>query len=371
MPISAYSKHLKGECDVVQLLKWLNPGSTTTPDPTHISQADRDFIAGDVICPGCGLGNPSVVVSGRSKADPKRLTSQSHFRFPEHVELCEFEAESNKSSLEDHLVKFSSTNSALTRLIGDRVSKGIELGIFSQETMHAMRKWFLELRRTHSYRCEVDETFISDLFKLPYDYQSMSPKFTPAMARLPDFDPSEFGNQRFIDENQDLYEVLNRHRDALHFMRHNKSIITTRVRRNAGTLIFNPLFADREYKQVRQLIHFMIRHERSVNWPTKFFHDERSNPFNLMSAFCALLLFSNGGDMDRAIEAYVKIRTSEAPANPLLGNIIGLNPFFDHGVLLAIGMAHEVKKLRSNGLVVGKRIDQIRQEISLHAFSQM
>ncbi|CAH0156458.1 hypothetical protein SRABI102_02355 [Stenotrophomonas lactitubi] len=368
MPISAYSAAFQGEYDVVQLLGRLNPSGMTAPDPTHISQSDREFITGDVVCSGCGLGNPSVVVSGRSKTDPKRLTSQSHFRFPEHLDLCEFEDDASRSSLEDHLVKFSSTNSALTRLIGNRVSKGIELEFFSQETMRNMRQWFLEVRQSNSYRSEIDENFIAEFFKLPHDYPSPSPKFTPAMAMLPDFNPNEFGNQRFIDENADIYEVLSRYRDAIYFMRQNQSIIATRVKRSTDTLIFSPSSTEQEYKQVRQLIHFMIRQERSVNWSTKIFYEERSTPYSLVSAFCALLLFSSDWDMDRAIQAYVKIRTSGSPENPLSGNVVGLNPFYDHGILSAIAAAHEIKKLRPDGLVVGSRIEQIRQEISASAF---
>jgi len=363
MPISAYSMTLKGEYDVVQLLARLNNSSSANGDPTQISQANRDFIAGDVVCPGCGLGSPIVVASGRSKSDPKHITSQPHFRFPEHLELCEFEADGTTSSLDDHLVTFSSTKSALTRMVGDRVSKGIELGIFSQETMRNMRQWFLEVRRTHSYRCEIDQDFLAEMFRLPYDYQSPLPKFTPAMARLPDFDPNEFGNQKFIDENEDIYEVLSRDRHAVHFMRQNQNIITTRVKRNAGALIFDPSSTQLEYRQVRQLAHFIVGQERSVNWPSKFLSDERKPLYSLVSAFSALLLFSNNGDMDRAIEAYVSIRTSGDPVDRMGGNIIGLNPFFDHGVLSAIAMAHELRKVRPNGLVVSSRIEQIRNEI--------
>lgn len=368
MPISAYSKTLKGEYDVVQLLTWLNPNSASKPDPTQISQADRHFIAGDVVCPGCGLGSPAVVASGRSKSNPKHITSQPHFRFPEHLELCEFETNGTTSSLDDHLVTFSSTKSALTRMIGDRVSKGIELGVFSQETMRNMRQWFLEVRRKHSYRCEIDQDFLAEIFRLPYDYQSHSPRFTPAMARLPDFDPNEFGNQKFIDENKDIYEVLSRDRHALYFMRQNQSIITTRIKRSDGALIFDPSSTQLEYKQVRQLAHFIVGQERSVKWPSRFLSEERKPMYSLVSAFSALLLFSNNGDMDRAIEAYVSIRTSGDPIDRMAGNIIGLNPFFDHGVLSAIAMAHEVKKIRPNGLVVGSRIEQIRKEIRSLAF---
>ncbi|WLA01570.1 hypothetical protein [Xanthomonas translucens] len=371
MPISAYSKTLKGEYDVVQLLTWLNPNSSAKPDPTDIAQADRAFIAGDVVCPGCGLGSPSVVASSRSKSNPKHVTSQPHFRFPEHLELCEFETNGTTSSLDDHLVTFNSTKSALTRMIGDRVSKGIELGIFSQETMRNMRQWFLEVRRKHSYRCEVDQDFLAELFRLPYDYQSLSPRFTPAMARLPEFDPNEFGNQKFIDENKDLYDVLSRDRHTLYFMRQNQGIITTRTKRSAGALIFDPSSTEQQYKKVRQLAHFIVGQERSVKWPSRFLYEERKPLYSLISAFSALLLFSNDGDMDRAIEAYVNIRTSGNPVDRMAGNIIGLNPFFDHGVLSAISMAHDVRKIRPDGLVVGSRIEQIRKEISSFAFPRL
>ncbi|MCE4282751.1 hypothetical protein LYZ77_18525 [Xanthomonas hortorum pv. vitians] len=368
MPISAYSTTLKGEYDVVQLLTWLNPGSPTKPDPTHASQADRDFITGDVVCPGCGLGRPTVVVAGRSKTNPKRFTSQAHFRFPEHLELCEFETDGSTSSLDDHLVTLNSTNSALTRLIGDWVSKGIELGIFDQQTMREMRQWFLKIRQDHSYRCEVDQDFIAELLKLPYDYLSLAPKFTPAMAKLPNFNPNEFGNQKFIDENQDIYAVLNRDRHALHAMRQNQSIIVARIKQSVGTLIFDPSATEREYKQVRQLAYFIVGQERSFKWPPKLLQDERKVSYSLISAFCALLLFSNSGDINGAIDAYARIRSAGNPADQLAGNIIGLNPFFDHGILSAIAMAHKVKKLRQNGLVVGSRIDQIRKEISSVVF---
>ncbi|MEN5062394.1 hypothetical protein [Luteimonas sp. TWI1416] len=369
MPISAYSKTLKGEYDVVQLLAWLNPESSTKADPTHISQANREFIAGDVVCPGCGLGSPAVVVAGRSKSNPQRLTSQSHFRFPEHLELCEFEADSTKSSLDDHLVRFNSTQSALARIVGDRVSKGIELGIFSQETMRKMRQWFLDVRRKHSYRSAIDQDFLSELFRLPNDYPLLSPRFTPAMARLPDFNPNEFGNQKFIDENKDIYEIINRKRHVFHFLRQNQSLITTRIKRSEDALIFDPSSTEQEYSQVRELTHFIVGQERSVKWPSKFLYDERKPLYSLVSAFSALLLFSNNGGMDRAIEAYVRIRTSGDPVDRAAGNIIGLNPFFDHGVLSAIAMAHEVKKIRPSGLVVHRRIEQLRHEIRLLAFS--
>lgn len=368
MPISAYSKSMKGEYDVVQLLGWLHPGSDTKLDPTHIAQTDRDFIARDVVCPGCGLGGPAVVVSGRSKSNPRRLTSQPHFRFPEHLELCEFETDSTTSSLDDHLVTFNSTNSALTRLIGDWVSKGIELGIFDQQTMREMRQWFLKRRQDHSYRCDVDETFIKEVLKLPYDYLSRLPTFTPAMAKLPNFNPNDFGNQRFIEENQDIYAAINRDRHALYSMRQNQSAILARIKRSAGALIFDPSTAEREYNQVRQLAHFIVDQDRSSRWPPKLLQDERKASYSLVSAFCALLLFSNSGQMDGAIDAYARIRAGGEPANRLAGNVIGLNPFFDHGVLSAIALAHEIKKLRPHGLVVGSRIDQIRKEISSLTF---
>jgi hypothetical protein len=368
MPISAYSATYKGEYDVVQLLTRLNPGGSFKPDPTQISQANREFITGDIICPGCGVGGPAVVVAGRSKTNPKRLTSQAHFRFPEHLKLCEFETDGSASSLDDHLVTLNSTNSALTRLIGDWVSKGIELGIFDQKTMREMRQWFLKIRQDHSYRCEVDQDFITELMKLPYDYLSLSPKFTPAMAKLPNFNPNELGNQRFIEENQDIYAVLNRDRHTLYAMRQNQGIIVARIKRSFGALIFDPAATEQEYNKVRQLVHFIVDQERSFRWPPKLLQNERNISYSLISAFCALLLFSNSGDMDGAIDAYVRIRTGGNPTDRLAGNIIGLNPFFDYGILSTIVMAHEIKKLRPNGLVVGSRIDQIRQEISSRVF---
>lgn len=364
MPISAYSTSLKGEYDVVQLLTRLNPGSLAKPDPTHISQADRVFISDDVVCPGCGLGRAAVVVAGCSKENPKRLTSQAHFRFPKHLELCEFETDSSASSLDDHLVTLNSTNSALTRMIGDWVSKGIELGIFDQQTMREMRQWFLKIRQDHSYRCEVDEDLVREFLKLPYDYPSPSPKFTPAMAKLPNFYPNEFGNQRFIDENKDIYAVLSRSHHSFYAMRQNQSIIVTRIRRSAGTLIFDPSVAQPHYEKVRQLAHFIVGQERSFRWPPKLLYDERKSSYSLISAFCALLLFSNSGEMNGAIEAYARIRAGGNPADRLAGNVIGLNPFFDHGILATIAMVHEIKKLRPNGLVVGSRIDELRQEMS-------
>ncbi|WDJ75227.1 hypothetical protein [Xanthomonas campestris] len=363
MPITAFSKQFNGEFDVVQLLSKLSPWDQGTADPSVISQATRETIARDVVCPGCGAGNAKVVVAGQARRGAKRTVSQSHFRFDDHKPFCEFEDNATPSVLPDHLVDFRASRSAQTRLIGKRVSQGIELEIFSQGDMRRMRQWFLELRITHSYRCEVDEVFMLDFLALPYrGLASWHPRFHPSMRQLPNFNSSEVASTQFIEENPEIFDLLEQYHPLHIGDRDSQARVISTVRRNLNQLIYDPSAAKDQFSQVRQLANLVAGNEVDAKWRLHVSLRERTPQVSSLTAFCALLLFSHNWDMDKAVDAYVRIRTSGEPVTINSGNIIGLNPFYDYDSWRLIAIAHQVKQLRPSGLNTRSRIEQIRQE---------
>lgn len=152
MPATAYSKTFAQELDLQQLLARLREVALTQVDPKgEVSEKERAWIRRDVICTCCSVDGALVVRAGQNETG--RLVRQGHFRFRSltgedaHHRLCEFYGNETGQATGAEKVRFSSTaGSALTRAVGELVSRGIEREVFTSEQMQAMRRWYFEAK---------------------------------------------------------------------------------------------------------------------------------------------------------------------------------------------------------------------------------
>ncbi|CDX18249.1 conserved hypothetical protein [Mesorhizobium plurifarium] len=66
-------------------------------------------------------------------------------------------------------------------------------------------------------------------------------------------------------------------------------------------------------------------------------------------ALCTLVLFVSDWDMNAAIAAFAKLLSAPEPSDVALGNVIGLNPFHEHGAWRLVTASGEIAAKSPNG----------------------
>lgn len=354
MPTTAFSAHFSRELDVEQL-GWLLTASIpagsqqTTPDFTP----HAEWIRKDIRCSSCGKSGAQVVRSAKARGT-QALVRQAHFRFVDqqggdaHHPFCEFYGDDNGEARQpDSLLNFGSEKSQETRNVRILVCKGIELGLFDQARVRAMRQWFFEMKTASRFTVSATPaaiTWARTLQRHPH-YQHHRWQFHPTQAEMPAFDWTTAAKHQFTEENLPLFE----------FLRGSPHDETEWKRANAlpekylGQEVFNVTTLQPYYEASLTLCAFVARNGGISFGKTRpDYYRLKGDPIPLL-ALCALVLFTSAWDINVAIQKFAKLLTAPAPADISLGNVIGLNPFHEYAAWRLVVVAAELAANSPNG----------------------
>jgi hypothetical protein len=167
----------------------------------------------------------------------------------------------------------------------------------------------------------------------------------PVQAEMPGFLWEQAAIYQFTEENLALFEMV---RGAPHDTEHRRKARELAAKYNAQEM-FNVTTLKPYYEAALALSAFI-----AINSALKFGKTRPDNyrfkgaPAPLL-ALCALVLFVSNWDMNTAIAKFAKILAAPDPADILLGNVIGLNPFHDYASWHLVIVAGEVAAHSPNG----------------------
>lgn len=361
MPKTAFSPYYGRELDPEQLLALMQSVSidTVLPD-AEISPADRAWIRANVVCSSCGAIGAQIVRTsmGRKTA---RAVRQSHFRFVSptdedaHHKFCEFSAEASGESNET-LIDFAKARSKEAIFIRRLVCKGIENGIFDQQSIRNMRQWFFDLKSTTRIRVTATPVAVVWLNALSRHHHRRWP-FQPIHAELPGFNWNQAAKDQFTEDNIDLLQWLFDRRKECFF--HNAN---TRAKvlsgKYAGQEVFDTSVLRPFYKKAVDLASFVAKNS---DFPCQTHPENYRNqgPPTFFLALSALLLFISDWNIDEAVGLFAKLLNAPNPNDETLGNLIGLNPFHDYTAWETLVVASELAARSLSGLNYNTQLDAI------------
>lgn len=339
MPLTAFSSSYEGEYDVEQILNRLSIqfGQDYT-SVERLPEAWRAHLRGDLQCPSCFVTGAEVVRAMVPTAGNK-TRRQSFFRFstPGHKPHCDFGSEDTANSVPENLVAFGDAKSMLTRAVRELVCTGIELQVFNQRSIRDMREWFFNKKVASHFVVVLDPRlpkWISELQKASFRSKGSLPPgvtLTTEVAAMPAFDWRAEAARRVMElhpEHAKNMEALQRLGIPLFGDVGNR--VEALARRFQGKAVFDPTQLAAEYRKTCSLAAFVGRNYA----PLKAVKDADGTMSVL--AFCALLLFMRGWDMNLAIADFAKIAATAGHSSQELGNVMGLNPFHDYRAWTAL-----------------------------------
>lgn len=341
MPITAFSIHFSRELDVGQLARLILPDAPDASED-HLSDDQRVWIRTDVRCSSCGVGGAQIVRATKP-AGARGGIRQAHFRFvgddakDAHHSFCEFHGADDHAQQPESLVDFGSAKTIETRLIGKLVCKGIEQRIFDQTAIRGMRQWFFDLKAANRVLIAIDSTAVDWLSALLRHPSYHRWNFHPVQAQFPGFDWKLATRQAFTEQFWPLFEYMSGRRL-------NDTTARTRdlVARFGGQEVFNPTALKPSYELTLQLATFIGRNsglDFRRSKPEGYYYN--GAPPALL-ALSALILFVSDWQLNAAIGKLAQILAAPDPSDPLLGNVVGLNPFHDYAAWQMLVLAQEI-----------------------------
>jgi hypothetical protein len=158
MPLTAYSISAQKEEDVGQVLQRLSAKfGECVASVEAVPESWRAFMRQDLQCPCCFVTGAELVKEALSKVS-KTPVRQACFRFsnPRHRDHCDFDSTETANTVPENLVAFSDSNSAITKAVRELVGTGIELGLFSQNSIRDMREWFFTKKIQSTFVVTLD-----------------------------------------------------------------------------------------------------------------------------------------------------------------------------------------------------------------------
>lgn len=350
MPLTAYSISEQKEFDLEQVLNSLARrfGLQKPLDGNEIPEEWREFVRADIECPCCFVTGADIVRESISRTS-RRAIRQGYFRFssPGHKPECDYAGNDSAGFTPENLVDFGKANSNLTRAIRELVCKGIQTGVFSQRSIRDMRKWFFQRKASALLHVSLDPClpkWLDNLHRITSPVQHMLPIEVPLSAdivSIPGFDWKTEATRIFAKRHRATLDTIREERLwGIHFL---SNRIESIAKRYHGEDVFDPTVLQTEYTQSISLARFISHNYAPLASASK----RRDNDVaSCVLALSALLLFISGWNLGKATELFARISTSLDQFNPVLGNVIGLNPFHDFEAWALL------KKLQECGLVI-------------------
>lgn len=275
-----------------------------------------------------------------------------------HHRFCEFHAPDHEQRQPDSLIDFSSAKTNETRLIGALVCKGIERRIFDQSAIRNMRQHFFDLKAKHRFIVAIEPAAIDWLAQLRRHPSYNRWVFHPVQARLPGFDWKEAARRQFTEQFASLFELMS----GRYF-----GEVRTRARdlvtRFAGQEVFDPGALKPSYELTLRFAEFVARNSGLDFRRSKPEQYRWKGAPPAMLAVCALVLFVSDWDINTAIEKFSQILAGSEPLDPLLGNVLGLNPFHDHAAWHEVVLAQQIAQQPSGVRVYEVELRRIEAEL--------
>lgn len=362
MPTTAFSNHFRRELDVGQLARLILQDAPHASED-HLSDAHRVWIRTDVRCSSCGVGGAQIVRATKP-AGARGGTRQAHFRFvgddamDAHHRFCEFYGADGQERQPENLVDFGSAKTIETRLIGQLVCKGIEQGIFDQAAIRGMRQWFFDLKAANRFTIAIDSAavdWLSALLRHP-SYQRWV--FHPVQAQLPIFDWKQAARKAFTEQFWPLFDHMSGRRIG-----DTKARTKALVERYSGQEVFDPAALKPSYELTLQLATFIGRNsglDFSRSKPDEY--RWKGAPPALLS-LCALILCISDWQLNAAIGKFAQILVAPDPSDPLLGNVVGLNPFHDYPAWQMVVLAQEIAQQPTGVRLYDAELARIEAEL--------
>lgn len=362
MPTTAFSTYFKRELDVGQLARLMladAPGATEE----QLSDAQRTWVRGDVRCSSCGVGGAQIVRASRP-AGARGMLRQAHFRFvgddamDAHHRFCEFHGTDDEHRQSENLVNFGNTKTQETRLIRDLVCKGIEQGIFDQPAIRAMRQHFFDLKADHRLVVSIESAALDWVAQLQRHPSYHRWVFHPVQAQLPGFDWKQAARHEFTEQFWSLFERLKGR-----YVGDARTRAKDLVARFAGQEVFDPAALKASYELTLQLAAFVARNSGLDFGRLKPDEYRWKGAPPALLALCALLLSVSAWDLNAAIDKFARILAAPEAADPLLGNVLGLNPFHDYAAWQFVVLAQELAQQPTGVRVYNDELDRIEAEL--------
>lgn len=355
MPTTAFSKSFGREIDVEQLLRLLQGRPEGNVDTTlaDLPPEWRAFIRQDVECPSCFKTGAELVAAGRSKSNG-RLVRQACFRFKDdasgegHHPYCDFYSETGQERQPENLVMFCSPRSEITRVVGELICRGVQLGIFNQRSMRDLRQWFFQKKQSAQFHVTLSPGIVEWIYGLRrYTIQGLF-AFNPLHAEIPGFDWGAAARDHLWRQHEDVIEFVRTSRLSVHedSVRKRAQLLATMYH---GKTVFDPSVLKVEYQLTLQLSEFIAQNYAPL------LSTRGKLPPPALLAFSALLLFVSQHNMSSAIEKLVAI-TRQETFDPNAGNFMGLNPFHDYDAWRIIKELQEFGPLSTDSYDVKQQI---------------
>ncbi|WP_155930620.1 hypothetical protein [Mesorhizobium sp. L2C084A000] len=306
-----------------------------------LSQSEREWMRGDLLCPSCRCGGASLVRSDVKKGTQN--TRQAHFRFIDqyghsaHKIGCDFfPIDETPGVVRDVEVRFDA-NDKDTKIIRELVCKAIATGECNREDIFRLRSWFLMFREANSFVVKgipLMADWAYSIRRLPF-YEAIS--FDPLHARMPGFDRKRAAQRDLAFHYRDFVETMPRVLIDADVRDRTKRILSGF---HGSTLIAMAPLRDR-FGRAARLAALMADYgklalRRKVG-PGIF-----GNAPPALLAFSSLLLFVSDWSIDEALRRFSRLLPSPVPEDLTMSNVIGLNPFHDFG---ALELAHFISRL--------------------------
>ena len=362
MPTTAFSTHFRRELDVGQLARLLlveAPGA----GEENLTDVQRAWIRTDVRCSSCGVGGAQIVRATKP-AGGRVGTRQAHFRFvgddamDAHHRFCEFHAADDREHQSENLIDFGSAKTSETRLIAQLVCKGIEQSIFDQAAIRGMRQWFFDLKAANRFTLAIEPPAVDWLSALHRHPSYQRWVFHPVQAQMPEFDWKRAAHFEFVEQFWPLFERLSGRRvvDA-------KARAKDLAARYAGQEVFNPAALKTSYDLTLELAIFIARNSGLAFPRTKPDEYRWKGAPPALLALCALILFVSAWDLNVAIGKFAQILAAPNATDPLLGNVLGLNPFHDYAAWQMVLIAQEIAQQPRGVRVYETELARIEAEL--------
>lgn len=135
------------------------------------------------------------------------------------------------------------------------------------------------------------------------------------------------------------------------------------VTRFAGQEVFDPGALKPSYELTLRFAEFVARNSGLDFRRSKPEQYRWKGAPPAMLALCALVLFVSDWDINTAIEKFSQILAGSEPLDPLLGNVLGLNPFHDYAAWHEVALAQQIAQQPSGVRVYEVELRRIEAEL--------
>lgn len=334
MAITGFSKRFSREIDALQYFSLIGHDIKKDPKLAQITDNERAIVREDVQCPSCAALN-ATIVSG-AKGHRNITLRQPHFRFIDihgnesHHEFCDLKTikpfkdkTSNYQSF-----TFSQSNSHITRVIGDLISKALTNRIIKTSDIIEFRHWHFNIKKNNIVHLDftADKIFTYQVYRLRKDLDIQS-ALSPVISG--DSVINKLALDMVIANDQSTLKKITNQTD-FNFRRRD----IEKLRNHIGKPIFDVRKLVNEYFSVITLGNAMLDSFRA---PLHGIKDT-----SILQAFCGLLLYINKWNIEESINMCNEIIHCKKCDNNELGNIIGLNPFYKFELYSALLNINEV-----------------------------